>query len=360
MKKIMKRLGCMLVLAALLMGCVGASLAEGTAITVNMKLKVAKPANTANNPEIPGENPLTGLPASGEAYTPILLVLDNAEGAYPHWGVSAADIMFQVPNQGSGNTKLMALFASEYPEYAGGSRSARMTMLPVANAFNSAMASGNYAPIKTSAVSVEEWLGTWGYKKAGKYYDLLGNRFKTRTNEVAEPHNLLGHIKEIHEDLIKKGASFEVRPFLFTDEPLSRGDAATRIDATFYPSKKKERSNPASNCVFDYTEGQGYTRTSVTGLNVDRTTGEALKFSNLIFLRVKTNAMDGYTYYTKNFVGGGQADIFMNGRHIQGAWYRENDMSRLILLDDEMNELELQRGKTFFVITTDYCDVSYT
>ncbi len=355
----MKRLLSILVLITILAGCMSASLAEGTTIKVDTKLKVSKPKNTANNPVIEGESPLTGLPVDDEPYTPILLVLDNAEGAYPHWGVGAASIMFQVPNQGSGNTKIMALYADEYPEMAGGARSARMTMLPVANVFNAAFASGGFAPITTSAVSVDEWLDTWGYRKAGKFYNLLGNSFKTRTNEAVEPHNLLGHIQAIHEDLVKKNVEFEVRPFLFTDDPLNHGKEATAIDAKFYPNKKKERSNAASNCVFNYEEGLGYSRTSATGINIDRQTGETLRFANVIFIRVKTGATDGYTYLNKNFAGGGQADIFQNGRYIKGSWYRENEFSRIILLDDKGKELALQRGKSFFVLTTSFCDVTY-
>ena len=69
--------------------------------------------------------------------------------------------------------------------------------------------------------------------------------------------------------------------------------------------------------------------------------------------------MDGYTYLTKNFVGGGQADIFQNGRYIKGSWYRENEYSRIIFRDDKGKELKFQRGKSFFVLTTAFCAVTY-
>ena len=97
-------------------------------------------SNYRNNPVIPGISSTTGLRSSGEEYTPIMVVLDNAEAAYPHWGVSQADIIFQVPNAGKGATKLLALFADFYPAQAGGVRSARATMLPLAVAWNAALA----------------------------------------------------------------------------------------------------------------------------------------------------------------------------------------------------------------------------
>ena len=97
-----------------------------TAIEMNTNLKDKKPASTANNPVIEGEDPFTGLPASDEPFTPILLVLDNSETMYPHYGTSYADIIIQVPNQNMGNNKILALFANEYPEMAGPCRSSRM------------------------------------------------------------------------------------------------------------------------------------------------------------------------------------------------------------------------------------------
>ena len=86
--------------------------AAETTIEPDMKLTVSKPSFTANNPIIDGEDPVTGLPTNGETYTPILQVLDGAEIAYPHWGVESASAIFQVPNQGTGNNKLLALYTT--------------------------------------------------------------------------------------------------------------------------------------------------------------------------------------------------------------------------------------------------------
>ena len=67
----------------------------------------------------------------------------------------------------------------------------------------------------------------------------------------------------------------------------------------------------------------------------------------------------GYKYYKDNLVGSGKADIFQNGRYIRGAWYREKETSRLIFLDDEGNELKFQRGKSYIVVNSSNCVVSY-
>ena len=360
----MKKFLSVLLLAALLLGCLLPVSALGeTTIEPDMKMKVSKPANVANNPVIEGENPLTGLPLKDDAgYTPILLVIDNNAAGAPHYGVGSADIMFQIPNMGFGSTKLMALFASEYPTLAGGSRSARMTMLPMANAFNAAFAAAGEAPIETTQVSVTHWLSQWGYYKKGvnKYYNLLGGGDKAeRTNTLPSPYNLLGHIAWIHEDLVKRGVEFEVRPFLFTDTPLSKGDAATQIDCQFFGNKDHSGENESSACTFYYDEGVGYTRESAAGIDIDRETKAVLTFANVIVMRVNGGSVDGYTYIKNNMTGGCQADIFQNGHYIKGSWYRDDEYSRLIFLDDEGKELNFQRGKTFILVTNGNTLISY-
>ena len=99
------------------------------------------------------------------------------------------------------------------------------------------------------------------------------------------------------------------------------------------------------------------------GTEFDRDTEEFLYFANVIVMRVRINDKGvlgtSYKYYEKNLVGSGKADIFQNGRYIRGAWYREKEDSRLIFLDDEGNELKFQRGKSYIVVNSSNCVVTY-
>ena len=354
----MKKFLCAMLAMVLLFTCVEA-LAETKQTTNELKTSVKVKNKYKDNPVIEGESPITGLPAD-EAYTPVLVVIDNAEDAYPHWGIAEASMMFQVPNAGSGATKLLALFADTYPEKVGGVRSARMTMLPIANAFNAAFASGNYAPVKGGNVSVKDNLREWKYKKNKKYFDLLGNSFKAREDFVNQPHNLTFFCKEAHEYMIENKTKFEKRPFQFTDEPLTGGDQATKITVKHYVDKDTGKVNNASYTEYDYSaEKSGYTRTTATGLNKDRFTEKELVFANIIVMRVNLKYQNGYQYYEKHMVGSGNADIFQNGRHIQGAWVRKDVQGRLIFTDENGEELKLQRGKTFVVVTNETPDVLF-
>ena len=360
----MKKLVALLMLVIMGISSICMACAD-TAIEVNTNLKVKKPASTANNPVIEGEDPFTGLPASDEPFTPILLVLDNSETMYPHYGTSYADIIIQVPNQNMGNNKVLALFANEYPEMAGPCRSSRMVSLPAANLFNACFVAWGEPPFTTATeankkVNVKYWLKQWGFTKEKKWYDLLGH------NNLKDSRKKTAYIAKIHNELIANNVEFEKRPFLFTDEPQTRGDAASTISMEFFPSsptKKGATSNKASNCVFYYTEGVGYMRESLMktkrDFNYDRTNDDVLVFANVIVIRATYAFTNSYYYMTDNFVGSGQADIFQNGRYIRGSWYRDDVLGRIIIMDDEGKELKFQRGKSYFVINSDYLSVSY-
>ena len=84
--------------------------------------------------DVPGENevekginPITGEDWTG-SYTPILVNIDSHPDALPHWGVSYADLIYEMPIQSDGSTRSLALFMSDIPSYAGPVRSARVPM----------------------------------------------------------------------------------------------------------------------------------------------------------------------------------------------------------------------------------------
>ena len=310
-----------------------------------------------------GVSPYTGLAASGEPLTPIVMVLDNAEEAYPHWGVRYADIIFQVPNAGQGATKLLALFADSYPHQAGPVRSGRVSMLPSALMFNAAFAFAGPPAVKGGQVDLEEMVREFRMSQTHRVYNLLNNNgFGERFSGLGKGgHNLSCHIDEIHRNLIDQGVEFEERPFLFTDEPRTKGAAANIVRVLHRGDDAKSGSNSASRAVFKYdAEKNAYTRTNSSGLYTDRDTGETIYFSNVVVIRTRFSYEKNYIYLFKHLVGSGAAEIFQNGKYVRGAWVRNSTDGRLILVDENGDELKMQRGKSFFVLTNDVSDVIYS
>ena len=347
--------------------CVGGfALAEDDLTTIKgtldtpVKLRQEYP----DNPVVEGFSSTTGLSASGEAFTPIVVDLDG--GAYPHWGIADADIIFQVPNQGSGSSKLLALFADHYPEECGGVRSARASMVPIVAAWDAAFAYASIAPVEGSNVNVDKLTMRLGLRKSGdnyKCFSLLGNNvnWKVRKKDVKEPGNLSCFVRNIHNELIEKNVPFEERPFRFTNTPRTDGVDATYIRILHRGDSADKNINSASTATYEYSEeAGGYLRYYNTGdADADRYTGEAPVFTNVIVLRVKNNWYNGYLYLKDHLVGSGCIEIFQNGRYVRGARYRKDETSRLVLIGPDGNELEMQRGKSFIVIGNDITEVKY-
>ena len=348
-----------LILAIVLLLASAACAEDLTLIENTTKNTIKLKKSYADNPVVEGVSSTTGLAASGEEYTPILLVLDNAEDAYPHWGVSQADILFQIPNAGSGATKLMALFADHYPEQAGGARSARASMVPVAKAWDAAFAYAGGPELSNTNVDPFKLMRKWSITKSGRSYNLL-HGYAERVSFVQSPHNSSAHILQIHEDLLANGVEFEQRPFLFTDEPRTEGDTAEFIKIVHRGDDKKSNSNAASYATYTYdAELGGYIRTNSSGDYTDRDTGEVIPFANVIVLRITFGWNSGYVYLKNHLTGSGVAEIFQNGKYVRGAWFRDSQDDRIVFIGPDGAELPMQRGKTFIVVTNSVTEVSY-
>lgn len=336
--------------------------------SLHIKGQLESPVRLASsypdNPVIEGISSTTGLPSSGEKYTPILMVLDNAEEAYPHWGVSDADIIFQVPNAGSGVTKLMALFADHYPEGAGPVRSGRASMVPMAKAFDAAFAYAGPPAIKSgNNVVLDNVMSGMNMYKEKKVYNLLRGGYTQKIFGVSGKggHNKSVLVEKIHNQLLDDHVIFEERPFRFTDEKRTDGIAADIIKVLHHGEKATSASNSASRAVFRYDpETNSYTRTNSSGLYTDRNTEETVRFANVIVIRVKFDWEHNFVYLHKHLVGSGCADIFQCGRYVQGAWHRASTDSRLVLVGPDGSELQLQRGKTFIILTNEITDIIYS
>lgn len=352
-------------LAALLTVSVGPALAQEAPLTrIEGKLQrseIALKASYPDNAVIPGVSTTTGLPFEG-VYAPVLVVIDNAEAAHPHWGVGEADVMYQVPNAGAGATKLLALFADRAPAQAGGVRSARSPFVQVAIGWGAAFGhAGSAGDEVGDSANVPQLLNDFGYRRDVLKFDLLGNNtYSERIKGYVGPHNLSAHISEIRDIALKAGATFQPRGFLFTDEPQSSGVQAAYIELQHYGNDAKELSNPASASTFTYDEAsKGYIRANSSGMYVDRDApGQPIIYANVIVQRTQLSSVSGYIV-TKELVGSGAAEIFTGGKYIAGAWTRAANDSRTVFVDDKGEEIALQRGKTFIIISNDVTTVDY-
>ena len=320
------------------------------------------------NPAQEGVNPLTGESWYG-LYHPIMVQIDSDPAALPHWGVSSADIMYEMPLHSAGNTRSVALFMSEIPSYAGPVRSARVPMASLREMWGGAWVFygiQEYFQNEEPTVDVQDFVTTF-HKDAVQggrwifpfmdgtqmqYFDLFARQ---NDSEHVAPHNATINTRGV-EQLFQ--AEPLKHPFRFTDTGLDRGADVTGITVTY------KDKNPGYVSSYEYNPTiQKYLRYREGELYYDGINGRAPEYANVIVLYTNVSWFNGNASRPViRLVGQGTADLFQNGKYIRGTWIRgrsqgdtnERDAatlaSRMVFLDENGNEFELMRGKTFIQI----------
>ena len=343
----------LLVLCALL--ALSAAGAEVLPVVMNRNIPVNP--MLPNNPEIPGESMTTGLPKADDRSAPFLVQVDNNPAALPHFGVSMADIMYEMPIQGMGWTRLTALFSDQYPSEAGPVRSGRVMHADLREEWDAAFAF--YGKQEVGGSDLRKSLRDYGVNKKGLAFDGIGNKYEPayfhRTKYHRRPHNVAFDVQKAYDELVAPlNYPFPKRPFLFTDEKPLLGVEAGKVNIIH-----KRNVETSSSFVYDDTTNT-YTRYTEKGPYVDIFDKDTpIQYANIIVMRTRlTWNVDSMSPLLPDVIGQGAAEIFTAGRYIPGAWARAAANSRTIFFDSNGDEVKLQRGKTWICVTDSKSEVS--
>lgn len=345
----MKKATGILLVIALVMGMCSAVATVEIPSTLTRDIKLHK--SSGNNPAIPGESPTTGLPSDKTEYIPILCQIDNNLGAIPQWGISQADIMYELPIAGQGLTRLTALFSDQYPEEAGPVRSGRVMHAELREEWDAALIF--YGRQEVPGSNMREILSKYGVTAKELAIDGHAQKyepFMPRVRYHAAPHNVSAHVREIRDMLASSlNYTFPVRPFKFTDDKNYNGTPAQQFSMIHSGNK-----DTSSTFIYD-AEANGYERFTVLGAYSDYLNpADSLIYNNVIIQRTRmTFNNSSVNPLLPDIVGSGAADIFIAGQYIAGAWSRDSMDSRTVFYDQNGEELNLQRGKTWIAIATE-------
>ena len=320
------------------------------------------------NPAEPGINPLTGEQWAG-LYHPIMVQIDASHEALPHWGVSSADLMYEMPLHQAGDTRSVALFMSRIPNIAGPVRSARVPMASLREIWGAAWVfygTQDYWFGEESTVDVYDFVsqfnpdcmvaGRWVFPFLNgtdmQYYDLFGRQ---SDGEHVAPHNATINVRGVEEYYTYEPI---MHPFKFTDEPQTRGTDVSGITINYREKK------PVTKTSYSYDARTGlYMRYREDEQYYDGLNGLVCEYANVIIVHSEVTWFNGNASRPViRLVGQGIADIFQNGKWIRGMWVRGRaqgtanvsdagtQASRMVFLDDLGNEVAMQRGKTFIQI----------
>ena len=322
-------------------------------ITSSRKITVDIPDE---NEAVNGVNPLTGEVWSG-SYRPIGVNIDQHPGALPNWGVSSADIIFEMPIQADGSTRAFVLFMGDIPDYAGPVRSGRVPMASLREIFGGAWVFYGWQNTVVDSgkliVDVDSWAlnmhkdarqgGRWVFPfiegTERNYSDLF---HREKDGQHVAPHNVQIDMKTVEGMFTEEPA---MHPFRFTDTGLEDGIDVSEITVNY------KTTNPQYVASYKYNEITGlYERYRNGEAYYDALNGMATAYANVIIMRTDVSWFNNNNSRPViQTVGQGVAEIFQNGKYIRGTWVRshsdkeaddfDSQSARLIFLDENGEEL---------------------
>ena len=309
------------------------------------------------------------------------------------WGLLNADIIYELPLHANGEIRMSALFSDVIPDAVGPIRSARIGHVWLREEWDCGFMYYGQQEYKQTNVIDEVrrtganekgllWPGTVGESRPWKKYYTVYKSKRLRA-KLSDPNDQSGNPADfLRGYLIPQWPDILTYPqqvnhaYKFADTPNTKGDTAETVYVTWRTNKGKDVINE----VYTYNaKEQTYTRKLVSKKRskdlvtwADLETQEPITFSNVIVQWAKTTYLGLDAPVTEN-VGSlvkaavvdkntyeilepavynsieGNADIFMNGRHISGIWYREGLNTRTVFFDENGEEVELQRGRTMII-----------
>lgn len=317
--------------------------------------------STAEPTEAPSTEPanvnlLTGLPTLTDGAIgkrPVAVMVNNVDAALPQYGISAADLIFELPVEYD-LTRLMAVYGdyTQVPDVCS-VRSCRYYYPILAVGFDAVYVHWGIDPtIATETINSMEidhfdadYCGTGKYFgrdkdriNAGYAWEHTGVFYGTKVPEMLEDSNVRTDLKED-----KMGTAFN---FVEMDKNAApNGEDVQKVRVDF----------GANYSVFTYDEeNHEYLKSFKDSPHMDGISKEQLKFENVIVLEteIKPYPGDEVIKYV-DWEGGENAKGYYisEGKMVPITWSKAGMYDLLKFFDANGNELQLNRGKSYIAFT---------
>ena len=290
-------------------------------------------------------NPITGETSETEMVArPLVVSYDNVGGAIPQSWTSVADIVYEFPVEGN-QTRLQAVFYSEFPEFFGPIRSTRPYFIDLTREYKAIFLAHGWSP------EAKQYLD----RGLIPYINAMNSDCKFyRVKDKSAPHNSYIKWSEVENKIKEEGwwdEKREIQPFTFLEEgEESKGKPVVYMEF-----------DSASHCEFTYdAEKNYYVRTINNGKEyIDKETGEPLTVKNVLVQKVSSKVLDSKGRLKIDMCAGGDAILFTNGMRVKGTWSRDDLDSRTIFKDNDGNEFKFGVGNTWVMVTDQNTKISY-
>ena len=283
---------------------------------------------------------------------PIAAMVDNEKTALPHYGVSKADVVYEMTNSlaNDGITRLMVLVKDwEKIEQLGSIRSTRPTNLVIAPEWNAIVCHDGgpfYIDDYLAKPFVDNFSGTFSRVDNGKSREFteyicpgdLDKNFESKSN-----------VSRTYNEYYNGGPHYQ---FVSSDSEINDLSGApsvkdcTRVELPFKHNGSKLEYDPASQRYMYSEYGMKHTDPG----NND----EQLGFTNVLLQNARYVKFDDNGYMMFHAIDYQRDGWFITqGKAIPITWSKEDEVSPTRYYDKDGNEIVLNTGKTYVALIPD-------
>ena len=359
-----KKIVILVIILALAVAAVAGYLLWKASIPDKLVIGLEKPAGQMN--PFTGEYTTDKLPVR-----PLMVSTDNVNEAIPQYGISQADMIYEVPVEGK-QSRLECIYYGDIPEVVGPCRSVRSYIVTLAREKKAILTHNGWSP------------GAKKYLSKGHVADIPAQtyNFYYRTSDKPAPHNSLVKTKDVYDAAKKQGyldkkiklpafpyfnekdmavMNGKEKEFTAKYEKIAKDKLESKyqeyeiptlegVTAPKWNGKASRITVEYVNCKgeFKWNSKKGYYKRSVDGGSYrDLNNGKSVKVKNVVVYKVSSRAFDHKGRLDIDVTKGGKAWVFTQGKYIKCRWSKKKYSAPTIFRDKDGKRVKLTPGKTW-------------
>jgi hypothetical protein len=275
---------------------------------------------------------------------PIAVMVDNEKTALPHYGLTEADVVYELMNSTANNriTRFMAIVKDWGSiEQFGSIRSTRPTNIMLAAEWNAVLCHDG------GPFYIDEWLAkSYSANFSGGFSRVNNGKSREFTEYICagDLESKFSSSKYTTEyNSYYQGAHYQ-----FSNTEIDLGENSSSIDCTEialpFPHNSSTLKYNESTGTYDYYE-YGSAHTDPLHDNAQ------LTFKNLLIQNTTFSQLDDNGYLIYNAIGNGDAYYITDGKAVPVKWIKSGESDRTVYLDlNTGDEIELNTGKTYVAL----------
>ena len=283
---------------------------------------------------------------------PVAIMIDNDERALDHYGISHADVLYEMTNstKNKGITRLMAIIKDyEDIELIGSMRSARPSYIQLMTEWNAVYCYFG-GPFYIDDYIAKDHVDSLNGNAGNTWNKRADNGKATEFTAYAYGAGLKSTIEDkwgLDYNDYYEGPHYQ---FASESNPVDLSTVTGSMSGI-----EVNLPFPLNKPYFEYNEADGlYYRWEYGEPHIDAETGKQLAFENILLQNAKYVVFDENGYMMFHSIDYDREGYYLtNGKVIPVTWTKEDECSPTRYFNDDGEEITLNTGKTYVALIPD-------